>query len=106
MSLYYNGYYNASYPSLVHSLVDAPVVAAAAPNAAIAAPYWPHHGYYGHPFDFGVDSTTAAEIENRVQAVASTQRPPVVKKEVIPVPGPLGRIRNLVRRLPTPAPGK
>lgn len=84
-------------------------VAAAAPVAPVVAPVVTGHiplPVYNHPhLDFALHAETLAEIDSRVHSVAAaTARAPIVKRETIPVEGPLGRVKHIVKRLPTPAP--
>lgn len=67
----------------------------------------PHHysAYHHATLDFPLHPETVAEIESRIQSAAvATSRAPIVKNEVIPVDGPAGRVKHIVKRLPTPAP--
>jgi len=87
--------------------VAAPVAAVAAAAAPVAAPLATVATPVGPAIfqDFVLPAETLAEIDARVNSVAAaTSRAPVVKKETIPVEGPLGRVMNIVKRLPTPAP--
>jgi len=110
MSLRYNGLYghplfDGAYPFYGHPLAGLPLghVAGAAPVAAaapVATPVGP-----AIVQDFVLPAETLAEIDARVNSVATaTSRAPIVKKETIPIEGPLGRVMNIVKRLPTPAP--
>jgi hypothetical protein len=67
----------------------------------------PNHyrAYHHSTLDFPLHPETVAEIESRIQSAAvATTRSPIVKNEVIPVEGPAGRVKHIVKRLPTPAP--
>ena len=50
-----------------------------------------------------IDQQTAAEIETRLTYLGQ-RRAPVLRRQVIRVPGPAGRIQQVVRRLQTPPP--
>jgi hypothetical protein len=50
-----------------------------------------------------IDQDTAAEIETRL-AYLGQRRPPVLRRQVVRVSGPAGRIQQVVRRLQTPPP--
>ena len=52
---------------------------------------------------FQLDEDINAEIESRLQ-VFLKRRPPVLRRQVIKVPGPAGRVQQVVRRIPTPQP--
>jgi hypothetical protein len=52
---------------------------------------------------FQLDEETTAEIETRLQHFLK-RRPPVLRRQVIKVPGPAGRVQQVVRRIPTPQP--
>lgn len=73
---YATGYPTAGYPT-------------AAPAAQAAPPQ--------------LDETILAEIENRLQQYAR-RRQPVLRRQIISVPGAAGRVQQVVRRLPTPPP--
>jgi hypothetical protein len=54
----------------------------------------------------GLDSATMVNIDSHVTSVSvhQSQRPSVVKRQLVKVPGPNGRLQQLVRRLPQPEP--
>ena len=49
-------------------------------------------------------SQLAPQIEQAYEEAAGKRRQPVVKRQVITVPGEPGRVQTIVRRLPTPTP--
>lgn len=53
--------------------------------------------------DYTFDAETEAQIQQQVDAVAmTTQRQPMLYRQVFTVPGPPGKVRTVVKRLPTP----
>jgi hypothetical protein len=93
---YYGGAQQVGYASLsgygVQQVVAQPVAYAGYAQQAVA-PQAP----------FQLDETILAEIESRL-AYLTRRRQPVLRRQVIKVPGPVGRIQQVVRRLPTPQP--
>lgn len=58
-----------------------------------------------NPDEEGLDEITLGEIEEKVkQFIMATQRKPLYHREIIPIQGPPGKIRRVVRRLQTPVP--
>lgn len=62
-----------------------------------------HHNYRQY-YD-NLHPTTLAEIDQIVDSVrATTYRPPVIKRQIIEVNSPPGRVKKVIRRLETPMP--
>lgn len=100
MVLYYSTGCDSYYTYAAPAVTVAPVVTTRVASPCSLPAYFPS-------YDRPLPAETLAEIESIIQGVAQTsQRTPVVRQERIEVAGPPGRVRNIVRRLPTPAPGK
>ena len=56
-----------------------------------------------HVGSVNIENDINAEIEAKLQMYL-TRRPPVLRRQIIRVPGPAGRVQQVVRRLPTPQP--
>lgn len=62
-------------------------------------PYVPQYGNYI------VDQNAMQLVENRVREIETqVTRQPVIKREVVNVPGPMGRVKTMVARVKTPQP--
>jgi hypothetical protein len=103
MALYYTNGCDSYYSYAAPAVTIAPVTTRVASPCSSPCSLPPYFASYDRP----LSADTLAEIESRIQAIAqSCQRTPVVRQERVDVAGPPGRVRNIVRRLPTPAPGK
>ena len=89
------GYNNSAAGLNVISQGSAIVYGAAPVLQQVAAP--------GQQGGFQLDEETTAEIESRLQHFLK-RRAPVLRRQVIKVPGPAGRVQQVVRRIPTPQP--
>ena len=106
MSVYDNSAYNAYPNGSAHTLGSNYYVASAAPVSSGL-------GYYGAQqyaapaapaqAPFQLDEQLNAEIETRLVTIGQ-RRAPVLRRQIIRVPGPAGRVQQVVRRLPTPQP--
>lgn len=97
---YYGGYQAAAAPS--YGLGSYGVNPVGYQTAGVAAGY----GYapaVAAQGPFQLDEQTVAEIESRL-AYLVRRRQPVLRRQIIKVPGPGGRVQQVVRRLPTPQP--
>lgn len=59
---------------------------------------------YNQPSAYPRNEDMTPQIEAAYEAATSQRRQPVIKRQVITVPGAPGKVQQIVRRLPTPTP--